>query len=68
VTTEDDTARVEEAAEQIDGDEDDQNDGDYNTSDGACSESFVSTSSNFGSNYKEIKRCKTLPSPIEKGQ
>lgn len=66
VTTEDDAARVEEAAEQIDSDEYDQNDSDYNASNGACSKSCTSASSNFGFNCKEKNWPKKFLFPIEK--
>ena len=39
VTTKDHTAGIEEAAEEINGDEHEQNDANYNASNGACSES-----------------------------
>ena len=55
VTTEDNTARVEETAKQIDGDEHDQYHGDNYPSYGSRSESGLSASSNFRCDYKKIQ-------------
>lgn len=60
VTTEDDTARIEEATEQINGDQDDENNSDHNAGNGARSKAWLSTSSYFGFHYKERKRTKKI--------
>ena len=67
VTTEDNTARVEEAAKQIDGDEHDQYHGDNYPSYGSRSESGLSASANFRCDYKKIQNTSIFAQQMDTG-
>ena len=67
VTTEDNTARVEETAKQIDGDEHDQYHGDNYPSYGSRSESGLSASSNFRCDYKKIQNTSIFAQQMDTG-
>ena len=67
VTTEDNTARVEETAKQIDGDEHDQYHGDNYPSYGSRSESGLSACSNFRCDYKKIQNTSIFAQQMDTG-
>ena len=67
MTTEDNTARVEETAKQIDGDEYDQYHGDNYPSYGSRSESGLSASSNFRCDYKKIQNTSIFAQQMDTG-
>ena len=67
MTTEDNTARVEETAKQIDGDEHDQYHGDNYPSYGSRSESGLSASSKFRCDYKKIQNTSIFAQQMDTG-
>lgn len=67
MTTEDNTARVEETAKQIDGDEHDQYHGDDYPSYGSRSESGLRASSNFRCDYKKIQNTSIFAQQMDTG-